>query len=98
MSKLKKVLSFVIVVLIFIMEVPLNVSATEDTWNVGDVSNSGLFCDGFEPNLPEKIQTESSTDVTLSKYDPRTTASITPVKGQGNIGACWAFATIAQFE
>lgn len=98
MSKIKRLLLAVMIVTIFSMSIPLNATATEDTWSVGDVSESGLYCDGFEPNLPETTQSEASSNVTLRKYDPRETNSMTAVKGQGNVGACWAFATVAQFE
>lgn len=57
MSKIKKLLLFIITMSILIMSVTVNVSATEDTWSVGDMSDSGLLCDGFEPNLPERVQT-----------------------------------------
>lgn len=98
MSKLKKLLTVVILMAMFSMSIFPNVIATEDTWSIGDISESGLYCDGYVPDLPELTQSEATTNVTLRKYDPRETNSMTAVKYQGNVGACWSFATMAQFE
>lgn len=101
MQKMKSLICLLLIFILVTCVVYFPVSATEnssDTWEVGAVSNYGLLNDGFEPNVVEKKEGEGFTPTTLASYDPRTTNSETPVKNQGNIGACWAFGTTAMLE
>ncbi len=68
-------------------------------WDIGDISNSGLLNDGFEPTVKEIGTLDSSyiPPIDLVSYIPDDYTQ-TPVKNQGNVGVCWAFATNALLE
>lgn len=93
-------LSILIISSVFVISFP-TVSATENvnaSWEVGDTSEYGLLNDGFVPSIKEPEEGDAFTPTNLSFYDPREINTETPIKNQANVGACWAFASMALFE
>lgn len=103
MKKTHSIVSIILMIILIASALIIPVSAvgndnTSCSWNVGDISDSGLLLDGYEAKVVEKGITEGFTPTNLTAYDPRKTNATTPVKNQGTIGACWAFASTALFE
>lgn len=77
--------------------------ATEDdltaTWEVGEISSTGLLNDGFKPTTYEPYDgIEGCPPFFPETYDTRGTSAEIPVRDQGDSNACWAYTTTALME
>ena len=76
--------------------------ATEDdltaTWEVGEISNTGLLNDGFKPTTYEPYDGAVGCPLYNESYDPRGTSAEIPVRDQGDSNSCWAYTATAMME
>jgi len=100
---MKKIISIICTVaLLLCLGVPTKAADELKIYSMADISDGsistkliGLDGDDFEEESDFTLDEVSSVP---TSYDSRTTGCIPKIRNQGEMGACWAFATIASME